>query len=445
MITSVTISSHSLAQERETLPGYDRHFRLKCQICNSSYEDDSFLLECSAVHAPSLLVTDYENKKFEPDGDAEGIYRYRRWLPIVRTLKCPGRTVTYQSEKLCRLTGLPNLWIAFNGYWPEKEAWLETATFKELEAYSVLARIPEKQNGILVVASAGNTAAAFARACSLNSIPCLIIVPEGGLKRIQSTAPCVKIVSLTGDTDYSDAITLAERISKLDGFFPEGGAKNVARRDGLATTMLSAVETIGRMPDYYFQAVGSGTGGIAVHEAAKRLVEDRRYGHVPPRLMLSQNLPFVPMYLSWKSGRRELIGINADDGKKQIQQIAASVLSNRKPPYSIKGGVFDALNEARGDMFVADNYETLYAGRLFEETEEIDIDPASAVAFATLRKAARDTQMERDSVVLLHITGGGWHRQNADKNFKPASSDLQLDEREILTDHALEQTIRLFP
>jgi len=437
----------SATQETETLSGDDRHYRLKCQICNRRYEDDSFLLECSAVHAPALLVTDYENKKFEPDGDAEGIYKYRRWLPIVRTLQCPGRTVTYQSEKLCRLTGLPNLWIAFNGYWPEKEAWLETATFKELEAYSVLARIPKAQNGILVVASAGNTAAAFARACSLNSIPCLIIVPEGGLKRIQSTTPidsCVKIVSLTGDTDYCDAITLAEQISKLDGFFPEGGAKNVARRDGLATTMLSAVETIGRMPDYYFQAVGSGTGGIAVHEAAKRLVEDGRYGQIPPRLMLSQNLPFVPMYLSWKSGRRELIGIDADDGKKQIQQIAASVLSNRKPPYSIKGGVFDSLKEAAGDMFVADNSETLYASRLFEETEEIDIDPASAVAFATLRKAARSTQMERDAVILLHITGGGWHRQKADKKLKPAPPDLKLDDREILADYALERTIRLF-
>lgn len=438
----------SETQERETLSGDDRHYRLKCQICNRSYEDDSFLLECSDVHAPTLLVTDYENRRFEPDGNAEGIYRYRRWLPIVRTLKCPGRTVTYQSEKLCRLTGLPNLWIAFNGYWPEKEAWLETATFKELEAYSVLARIPKKQNGILVVASAGNTAAAFARACSLNSIPCLIIVPEGGLKRMQSTAPfdpSVKIVSLTGDTDYGDAITLAERISKLDGFFPEGGVKNVARRDGLATTMLSAVETIGRMPDYYFQAVGSGTGGIAVHEAAKRLVEDGRYGQIPPRLMLSQNLPFVPIYLSWKSGRRELIGINSDDGRKQIQQIAASVLSNRKPPYSITGGVFDALNEARGDMFAADNSETLCASHLFEETEEIDIDPASAVAFATLRKAARYTQMERDAVILLHITGGGWHRQKSDKNLKPVPSDLQLNEREILTDHAVERTIRLFP
>ncbi len=37
---------------------------------------------------------------------------------------------------------------------------------------------------------------------------------------------------LVGFSDYFDAITLANRVSHRDGFFPEGGAKNVARRTG---------------------------------------------------------------------------------------------------------------------------------------------------------------------------------------------------------------------
>jgi len=40
-------------------------------------------------------------------------------------------------------------------------------------------------------------------------------------------------------------------------------------------------------------------------------------------------------------------------------------------------------------MLAADNLETLPRLQLFEELEGIDIDPASAVAFATLLKAAR--------------------------------------------------------
>ena len=424
------------------------HYRLRCRGCDGMFEDDRFVLECPMQHdEPALLVPEYRDKRFEPDARAEGMFKYRRWLPGTRALSGAGSSVTYKSEKLNRLVGLSNMWVVFNGYWPEKGATLETTTFKELEAWSVLSRIPEQHAGVLVVASAGNTAAAFARACSLNEIPCLIVIPEAGLPCLRFSSdidPCVKIVSLTGFADYYDAIVLADRVSQTDGFFPEGGVKNVAKREGLGTPVLNAVETIGRLPDYYFQAIGSGAGGIAAYDAAKRLAEDGRFGHEPPRLMLSQNLPFVPIYMSWKSRRRELVEIDDDDGKKQIQQISAQVLSNRRPAYSVRGGVFDALTETRGDMLTADNFEALHASRLFEETEGIDIDPAGAVAFATLLKAARYDGIEKEAQVLLNITGGGRHRRQLDNELIVARPALELDEGEVLLDRALDKIADLF-
>ncbi len=425
----------------------ETHYNLRCQSCDSTFEDDGLLLECPMQHEPALLSAEYKDERFQPDTYAEGIYRYRKWLPGTRLLSGVCRSVTYKSEQLNHIIGLSNVWVVFNGYWPEKGATLETTTFKELEAWAVLSRIPEQQEGVLVVASAGNTAAAFARACSLNEIPCLIIIPEAGLSNLRFSDvldPCVKIVSLTGFTDYFDAITLANRVSRIDGFFPEGGVKNVAKREGLGTTVLNAVETLGQIPDYYFQAIGSGAGAIAAYDAAKRLADDGRFGKKPPRLMLSQNLPFVPIYMSWKSNRRELIEISDDDGKKQIQQIAAHVLSNRRPAYSVRGGIFDALTETQGDMLTADNFEAIHAKQLFEETEGIDIDPAGAVAFASLLKAARDGGIEREALVLLNITGGGRHRQQMEKKLIAARPTLELDEKEILLDETLERLVDLF-
>ena len=425
----------------------ETHYKLRCQGCGGTSEDDGLILECPMQHEPALLATEYRYKRFEPDARAEGMFRYRKWLPGTRVLSGAGSSATYKSARLNRIIGLPNAWVVFNGYWPEKGATLETTTFKELEAWSVLSRIPEQHEGVLVVPSAGNTGAAFARACSLNKLPCLIIIPEAGLTSLRFSEPidpCVKIVSLTGFSDYFDAITLANRVSRIDGFFPEGGVKNVAKREGLGTTVLNAVETIGRIPDYYFQAVGSGAGGIAAYDVAKRLVGDGRFGEKPPRLMLSQNLPFVPIYMSWKSRRRELVEICDDDGKKQIQQIAAHVLSNRRPAYSVRGGVFDILTETQGDMFTADNLETLHAKQLFEETEGIDIDPAGAVAFATLIKAARYDGIEKDALVLLNVTGGGSHRRQLDKKLIAARPDLELNEKEIHPYEALERIVDLF-
>jgi cysteate synthase len=424
-----------------------RHYRVHCQGCGRAFEDDGVTLECPDEHDPALLATRYEEKQFVIDPDGEGIFRYAKWLPGIRTLRGAGSNITYKSEALNRIVGLPNVWVVFNGYWPERGASLATTTFKDLEAWSVLARLPDNHEGVLVIASAGNTAAAFARACSINKVPVLIVIPEAGLQSLQFSDfldPCVKIISLVGFTDYLDAIMLANRISEVKGFFPEGGVKNIARIEGLGTTLLNATETIGRIPHYYLQAIGSGAGGIGVHLAAQKLAGDGRFGENIPRLMLSQNLPFVPIYLSWKSHRRQLVEIPVDDGKKQIQQIAAHVLSNRKPPYGVRGGVFDILTETGGDMLVADNLETLHAERLFEETEGIDIDPASAVAFATLLKAARYGGIQKEALVLLNITGGGRYRQRLDQKLIPARPTLQLDEKEILLEWTVDRIVGLF-
>lgn len=424
-----------------------RQYKLKCQVCGEKIDDDGFILECPNEHEPGLLITEYFAREFEPNKASKGISRYQSWLPIIRDFSSAASTATYQNDKLSGNLGLPNLWIVFNGYWPEKGATLETATFKELEAYSVLSRMPKEHSGVLVVASAGNTAGAFAHICSQNKVPCLIVVPAIGLHRMEFFEPldrCVRVVSLTGFTDYYDAIALADRISRLDGFFPEGGVKNVGRRDGVGTTMLNAVETIGRLPDYYFQAIGSGSGGIAVHEAAKRLVGDGRFGHKIPRLMLSQNFPFVPIYNAWKSQRREPIKVNRNAGKKQTQEIVASVLSNQRPPYSLKGGVFDVLMESQGNMLAANNTEALSAIDLFQESQGVDIDPAAGVALATLIKAAAQEQIDREALILLHITGGGRNRRRLDKRLLPVEPDLELDEHEIDTEKAVEKIVRLF-
>jgi cysteate synthase len=422
-----------------------RHYALRCPACGRIMADDGLVLRCPNPHEPALLMAEFLDRRFEPDSAGDGIFRYHHWLPAGRSLRGAGRSVTYRGERLARAIGLRNLWIVFNGYWPERGATLDTATFKELEAWTVLARLPDNYQGTLVIASAGNTAAAFARTCSRTGTRCLIVVPETALPALrfpEPPAPCVRIVALGDGADYSDATALADAIAQLEGFTPEGGVRNIGRRAGLGTTLLAAVESMGRLPDYYFQAVGSGAGGIGVYETAQRLVDDGRYGDRLPRLMLSQNLPFVPLYDSWKTGRRELVAIDPEEGRRQIAQIIAAVLSNRQPPYAIGGGVYDALTATRGDMLVATNDEAAAARRLFEEVEGIDIDPAGAVALATLRNAAREGTVPPDAMVLLNITGGGRQRRCRERRLLDARPALRL-RRETRRSQAVQKVAAL--
>ncbi len=374
------------------------------------------------------------------------MYRYSCWLPVNRKLAGVGKPATYQSARLNAALGLSNLWITFSGFHPDKGATLESTTFKELEAYAVLSRASKEQSQILVLASAGNTAAAFARTCSENGIRCVIVVPAAGMQRMRFATRlnyCVKIICLTGSADYADAISFAERISRSNGFYSEGGVRNIGRRDGIGTAMLGAAEAIGRLPDYYVQGVGSGAGAIAVHEAATRLIADGRFKQRLPRLMLVQNAPFTPIHDAWKTGRRELLDVDRNESRSRIQQIVAPVLSNQRPPYAIAGGMFDVLTESRGDMLSVENDEALAAMKLFEDNEGIDIDAAAGVALAGLIKAAKSKQIEREAVILLHITGGGWRKRAARRELIPALPDLELGLRDLAADSTIRKVCEI--
>lgn len=386
---------------------------LESHCCGSKFADENWELDCPNRDGAALIFANYAKKRLEVKEKHPGLYKYSDWLPVCRMLEGSGAPITYKSEGLAKALGLSNLYITFNGYWPERGAEMQTGSFKECEAYSVCARVNRNEGKVMVVASAGNTARAFARVCSENKIPLLLCVPEDCLDAMWSSKPldrCVKLVATAKGSDYFDAIHLSNVVCEAERFYPEGGAKNVARRDGMGTTVLSAVTTVGRIPDYYFQAVGSGTGAIAAWEANRRFIADGRYGNHLMKLMVSQNVPFLPMYEAWKAGSRELLPLDADVARRQAEEICAKVLCNRKPPYGLKGGLFDALTATGGDIFAVTNEEAHEAGALFERMENIDIEPAAAVAVASLRQAIAKKQVEKDAVIMLNITSGGVRR-----------------------------------
>lgn len=386
---------------------------LESRCCGTKFADHKWELECPNRDGAALIFANYAKKQLEVKENQPGLYKFSDWLPICRMLEGSGAPVTYKSRGLAEKLGLSGLYITFNGYWPEKEAAMKTGTFKECEAYAVCARVNANSDKVMVVASAGNTARAFARVCSENKIPLLLCIPEDCIEAMwfaKPLDPCVKLVVTAKGSDYFDAIHLSNIVCELDKFYPEGGAKNVARRDGMGTTVLSAVTTIGQIPDYYFQAVGSGTGAIAAWEANKRFIVDGRYGNKLMKIMVSQNIPFTPMYDAWKAGSRALLPVEDDKARHQAEEICAKVLSNRKPPYSLKGGLFDALTETGGDMFAITNEEAAEAAALFQATEGIDIEPAAAVAIASLKQAIEQNKVQKEAIIMLNITGGGIQR-----------------------------------
>ena len=401
-------------------------YTLTCVATGRQFDDTGWILDDAECKAPSLVRANYANKQIEVKSDEYGLYKFCDWLPVKRMLQGSSAPVTYKSEALAKHLGLSNLWITLSGYCPTKGVRMATCSFKETEAYSVCARIDENEDRVLVVASAGNTARAFAKVCSENNIKLLLCVPADNLDALWFSEPlndCVKLIACEKGGDYYDAIHLSIMALKSSKFYSEGGAKNIARRDGMSTTVLSAVTTIGRIPDHYFQAVGSGTGAIAAWEANMRLVEDGRYGSNTMRLMVSQNAPFVPMFDAWRADSRDMLPYDNNKARRDAELIDAKVLSNRKPPYGIAGGLYDALKATNGDVLVATNAQSRRACKLFKELEGVDIYPAPGVALASLIKMVESGAIDKDACIMLNITGAGEEAAKRNRqvwNLKPS-------------------------
>lgn len=374
------------------------------------FEDRGWTLADPEATEPSLVRAVYAQTKFIPESFS-GIYRYANWMPIRRTLRKSCAPVTYKSKGLAKFLGLNNLYITFSGWNPKIGAKMRTCSFKETEAYTICARMDEEENRTLIVQSAGNTARAFAQVCSDNKIPVVICIPLDSRHDLwfhKKLNKCVKLIAVPHGCDYYDAITLGEKLAQdTKHYFLEGGAKNVARRDGMGTTVLSCVEKMGRIPDAYFQAVGSGTGAIAAWENAERLAADGRFGENKMRVYVAQNKPFTLMHDSWKADSRELVPITPEQGRRDAEVILAKVLSNRKPPYGIKGGLFDVLKASNGDTFVCSNDDIIYWMLQFRNLEGYDILPAPCTAVAALSQAVESGAVSPDDYVMLNITGGG--------------------------------------
>jgi cysteate synthase len=131
-----------------------------------------------------------------------------------------------------------------------------------------------------------------------------------------------------------------------------------------------------------------------------------------------------------------LLAYDAEQARCDARMIMAKVLSNRNPPYSIAGGLYDALKATNGDVLKVSNVDVCRAMQLFSKSENVDINPASAVAVASLLNKVKDGTISQDATVLLNITGGGENLYRAGRDIyylRPSHIfPIAADERDVL-------------
>jgi cysteate synthase len=404
-------------------------YELVCNVCGRRFPaDGSYWVDCCAE---GMLVAEYP--RLQVRDHLRGLWRFTDWLPV----RHPGAGrvggATYRSEALGERLGLDDLWIAFNGWWPERGAFNPTCSFKDLEVAPTLQRLKEADAAGVIVATAGNTGRAFADMGGDVEFPVVVVTAAAHVERIwRSGAPMAPTTAVIGiaDGDYNDAIEVASEAAARVGFELEGGIKNVARRDGIGTLLLDAVTTIGKMPDHYVQAVGGGPGPVGVWGVAARLAADGRFGGVQPRFHLAQNATHHPVHSAWQAGRATLEPGDLPPGGVDAY---ADVLVNRSPAYALAGGLHDLLVATNGQTYAVPEDEAVAWRATFEELEGIDVMEAPAVALAGLARGVAQGEVARDDCVLLSVTGGGVQRLHRDGALR-GPGDVPLVRRDEAVD-----------
>ncbi len=417
--------------------------------------DDGFVLSDPDSPQDTLLQTEYPALPTH-DRDSMGFYGLS-WLPLKRPFENQSGPVCFTHKALSDRLGLPHLSIVYSGYSATYGAYNTSGTFKEFEALGVLGRLGATHVRALVLASAGNTARAFITAYSAVQdrtffpYKLIVVVPDYALHELWShykKNPRITIVALKNG-DYSDAIALVSRITQRKGYIDEGGVKNVGRRDGMGSTFLSYYFANEGIPEHYFQAVGSASGAIAAWEIAKKLKHFGVSTHTHkqaqttlPILHLSQNATLSPIVWAWEKKDTSIASMNERDFKQRIPSCYSSVLTNRLPPYSIAGGIYQICTESKAQVYGITWNEAKDAQALCKQEMGIDICASSAICVASLLAAIKKKTISSQDTILLNITGGGFKELRTALPSEQILPDITIDAvRDLVTTNMQEKII----
>jgi len=270
-----------------------RRFYQQCVKCKKIYSAEKHIRNCSCS-PQGLLPFVYEDVKWSnfPDSKyGDSVWRFHELLPIhnmdfaieLEIKKYP----LIKCKHIAKELGVEEVYIKLDSLQP-------TESFKDREAFVTLSRLREMGYRDLVSASTGDSGIAYCRAASIAKMHLHMFVPKSAKKRWEELYN--RMVKHAGGRFNPDYISLFYRGETLDEaiveaykFSEEKGLPldywfyNQLRTEGMKTLCFEVLEDLGRMPDWYIQAVGSGTGIFSFNKACREIYgKSPNFGAIQP-------------------------------------------------------------------------------------------------------------------------------------------------------------------
>ncbi len=361
---------------------------MRCVSCGREYSFDPFLYSCP--YCGGLLeITGYDNPRMFPANEKgyPGIWRYHEALPTP-----PSNNFVSLDEGCTPLVRIEssNAWIKFEGANP-------TGSFKDRGMTVAISIARWKKARIAVAASTGNTAASLAAYSARAGLKSIIVIPHKGVamgKLLQSILHGSYIVEIEGVFDKA-LETVLNTVSKWKDNVYLVNSINPVRLEGQKTVAYEIIERLGESPDYVIVPVGNAGNISAIWKGFKELKE---WGYVNnlPRMIGVQSAGSAPLYLTWITGRRDLIQV-------PNPRTLASAIRIGKPVNWVKA--LKALEESNGFMLTVTDAEIIEAIKEIARKVGLGVEPSSAAPYAAWNRLLKSGELSSKDNVVMIATG----------------------------------------
>jgi threonine synthase len=363
---------------------------LACHSC--SWRGEISNLYACPVCTSSLLVA-YAGTYEPPNGMVdEGIWRYRRFLPVSANSEPvtlgEGATPTLQARRLDPSGGLLL----------KNETVNPTGSFKDRPV--VVAATVARELGLsgLVCASTGNTGVAVAAYAARAALPAACVVPEAtpAAKTAQIGAVGARIVRVRGN--YSDAYALAARAAENYGWANLTSTYiNPYMLEGDKTVAYEIFEQLGeRVPDWVVVPVGAGPLLAAIRKGFEEL------GVSGPRMVAAQAAGCAPVVRAFESGAKEV-----SEWEHPVETAASSIADPLRGYPEDGTRTLSAVRHSGGTAIAVSEEETREATIDLARSEGLLVEPGAAVAVAAYRKLAAQAVIGMGERAVVVLTGHG--------------------------------------
>ncbi len=281
-----------------------------------------------------------------------------------------------------------------------------TGTFKDKGG--ALAASVLKEHGIkeYVVASTGNTAAAFAHYMAKAGVSCSIFVPENSLSESEAHIGTYgqKLFRVKGD--YAYAKKVAADYAKKYKLLITGGNLDPLRLEAKKTQVFEMLRVVGKTPDVYVQALSGGTGPFAVEKAFKDFEELNLFGKLP-RFLLSQGDMCAPMAHAWKNAKAKGFyeGYEKDYPIYENPKVLIPTIATGNPGmYPLMAPL---VRKSGGEIFTIPEKMAVPLARLVGYEQVVKIGPASAAGILGYFEALKLGYINDGETVFINMGESG--------------------------------------